>query len=54
MVSLLTLAVALSIPVFVEGEIAVVYIMLVLLAGGVAMSFWESPKAKESARRRKG
>ena len=52
---LLTVAAAFCVPVFVKGEIAVVYICLVLLAGGVLISFWESKaKAKPPRGKRRG
>lgn len=52
--AILTLAAALCVPVFVKSDIAVVYIVAILLAGGVAISFWEGSARSRKARNHQG
>lgn len=44
---LLTVAAAFSVMLFEQDEIAVVYIMLVLIVGAVLISWWENSARKQ-------
>lgn len=50
--SVVTVLAAFAVPVFEQGEIAVVYICLVLVAGAVLTSFWEAKAPTKCGGRR--